>query len=345
MPSGVTFGAIRWDAYWDLSVGSYANNTRAALSDAEYQFRAPIHSQVLAANVITYDCSQQAFDNEITFAAANGLHYWAYLLYPETSTMTAGIHFHMSSSIASQMKFCLMLQTSGLGTPSTYQTVIDAIFTNYVSKPFYFLFSDGTPLVYIYYVASDITSIWGDLPTFKTAIDYLKSKFLAAKGKTPYVVVLTITGADAVRVGIGADALSSYVGNAPQVIDGTYSNLDTATQSVWASQASQVSGSGGNIVPTCVLGWDNEPRIRRPGSTTGQIPEQKMRYRYALPTNTEAAAHVQSAVTYVLANPTICPKKTILCYAWNENDEGGWLTKTLGDPTGSRLAAIAPVIA
>lgn len=347
MPSGVTFGAIRWDAWWDLSTNAPARSTRASLSDSAFQFRAPIHSQVLAPNRITFETTQAKFDDEITFAAANGLHYWAYLLYQDGNVMNAGLNFHLASSIAATQKFCLLIQTNVIGSTGNFTSAIDNIITKYFTKSYYFTLPSGKPLVYIYYSASDVTGYWGGSnANLKAAIDYLIAQITATKGVAPYVVIMC-GASNATRTALGGDAITNYIGNFSARVDGTYAQLDTDVRAYWASLSAAVAGSGAHSVPICMMGWNTTPRKRRPVTweVSSRVPEQGMRAVYALPTNSEAAVHVQAAVDYVLANPSRCPEKTILCYAWNENDEGGWLNKTIGDPTGARLAAIASVIA
>jgi hypothetical protein len=45
-------------------------------------------------------------------------------------------------------------------------------------------------------------------------------------------------------------------------------------------------------------------------------------------------------VKWVKTHPDSAPSKAILIYAWNENDEGGWLVPTRGDGE-SRLQALS----
>ena len=47
------------------------------------------------------------------------------------------------------------------------------------------------------------------------------------------------------------------------------------------------------------------------------------------------------------ANPEVCPARTVIIYAWNEHDEGGWLCPTWspdGRPDRRRLEAIRKVL-
>ena len=48
----------------------------------------------------------------------------------------------------------------------------------------------------------------------------------------------------------------------------------------------------------------------------------------------QLARHLQDAIAWTRANRDINPANAVLLYAWNENDEGGWLIPTL-NPDGS----------
>lgn len=48
-----------------------------------------------------------------------------------------------------------------------------------------------------------------------------------------------------------------------------------------------------------------------------------------MPSATQLANYVQEAVQWVQQNPTVAEANTVLIYAWNEHDEGGWLSPTL----------------
>jgi|GEM_PF-2745824 len=61
----------------------------------------------------------------------------------------------------------------------------------------------------------------------------------------------------------------------------------------------------------------------------------------------EIASHLQRALTFVREHEDICAANTSIIYAWNEHDEGGWLSPTWalgGQPNTSRLDAIREVL-
>jgi len=66
------------------------------------------------------------------------------------------------------------------------------------------------------------------------------------------------------------------------------------------------------------------------------------------PTAGELAAHVRTGMDFVYRNPKTCPTRSLMMYAWNEHDEGGWLCPTLdpttGKPDDSRARAVGEAI-
>jgi len=74
------------------------------------------------------------------------------------------------------------------------------------------------------------------------------------------------------------------------------------------------------------------PRVEQPVFwETWQRPNVGIEKFYQAPTETELAHHLAGAVAWVEAHPDAAPAKAALIYAWNENDEGGWLVPTLKD--------------
>ena len=48
-------------------------------------------------------------------------------------------------------------------------------------------------------------------------------------------------------------------------------------------------------------------------------------------------------MTWVEKNPVAAESKAVLIYAWNENDEGGWLVPTLSEGA-ARVEALGKVL-
>jgi hypothetical protein len=61
----------------------------------------------------------------------------------------------------------------------------------------------------------------------------------------------------------------------------------------------------------------------------------------------ECAQALKEALDFVAANPQACPANSVIIYAWNEFDEGGWLCPTLGangKPDTSRIEAVGKIL-
>ena len=92
----------------------------------------------------------------------------------------------------------------------------------------------------------------------------------------------------------------------------------------------QFKATGKEVVPLVNMGWDGRPRTY-PGNW----------YEHATPQETADA--VKRARDWVGENPTAARAGTVLIYAWNEFDEGGWLCPTL-DEGAARLDALNAVL-
>jgi hypothetical protein len=283
-------------------------------------------------------------EQEIDFAAAGGLSYWAFLRYNSPSSMTMGLDLYHQASNKTDVKWCSIEGTNTLGGTSGY-IVQSARLVAEMQQPNYQTVLSGRPLMYIYYDAAQIASWWsGNITNFRTAVDRIRSDAVAAGLPNPYIVIAEGggTAANTIRVALGGDAITNYTTRIPDSLAQPFSVLNAATLAYW----DEMRTTGAQIVPICQMGWDRRPRIERPvfWERVSQKPFFRNLKYFDLPTNAEIVSQVQSAINYVATYPSVCPSKAILAYAWNEFDEGGWLCPTLGDPTGSRLAAIAPIL-
>lgn len=344
MASGKYVGAIRWD-FWYTNTGSAASVARA-VGNPNFRTRAPIHTTELSTNAVSFTCSQAIMDAEITAAAAGGLAYWAFLYYPsdEPSPVLAK-QYYDSSSIKSQMPWCQIRDTEDWGTTANHSAQVTEI-TNNCLQSNYFKVLTNRPLIYILYYPDAVTSNFGGNTNFKTVIDEVRTAVQAGGAGNPYVVILQggASTVSATATALGADAISDYFPALPSTntVNGTYAQLDTAGRNYWTA----LVGTGKKVIPICSMGWNRGPRIARPHTFERAIQKPYFDHSkvWGLPTNAEAIAHFQAAIDFINANSSACESNTILTYAWNECDEGGWLCPTL-DPSNTRLAAIASTIA
>ena len=176
------------------------------------------------------------------------------------------------------------------------------------------------PLVYIFSV-SDMEKQYGS--EAQTHLDMLVSETIAAGLGRPYVVLMN---ADANLLGkYGADALSEYANwSGRDWLDGAYESLVVSDRDRWDA----VRQTGVKLIPPVSLGWNQRPRTDNPppwGGGGGPYFDR--------PTPEEAAAHIREGLAFVERYPDACDSRSILCYAWNEYAEGGWLCPTHADGT------------
>jgi hypothetical protein len=94
-------------------------------------------------------------------------------------------------------------------------------------------------------------------------------------------------------------------------------------------------------------GWEKNPRKDHPVSWELDHDYHRQTVFPAVATPGEIAAHLGRSLEFVRRHPTICRANTVIVYAWNEHDEGGWLcpTWTPAGPDARRLEAIGRVLA
>ena len=89
-----------------------------------------------------------------------------------------------------------------------------------------------------------------------------------------------------------------------------------------------MKATGKKVIPNLVAGWGG------PRDGKGDTKQ---------PTPTELGAHVRSAFNWIDANTEAAEAKTMLLYAWNEVDEGGWIVPDKGQGT-TKLDAVRRVV-
>lgn len=323
----VTFGAIRWDAWYGNDPTYNSFQTAATFSDitpTDWRSRAPLHANL--SDPITWADSQATFDNEINIAANSGLDYWVYLTYraPDAGHMNAGLAYHLASSIKDKMKFALMRQANDFGTTGNYNAQINDTVT-YMQNSAY-MTVNGRPLLYVYFNANDIANFWGGAnANFAEMVTALRAAVVAAGMQNPYIV--SVGGDLTSTATYGVDAVSNYITHIPSTPGAPYASLDLQAQADWTGLL-----TASTIVPICMVGWDPRPRRQHPESWADSSGTTWV----VTPTLSEFTAHLVAAKNYIRNNPTRCPAQTALVYAWSEYDEGGVMPgPTVGDSSGS----------
>jgi hypothetical protein len=325
----VAVGAIRWDAWTGGAVTAQVEKT---LGPAKYHNRLPWFAEVTGKDTVRINGARKGVtDREIAFAADAGLDYWAFLVYPKSSPMTAALEQYLESGKRKRLKFCVILHNSLKVREKRWPAERDRAVA-LLKEPGYLNVLKGRPLVYAF--------AGRDFPFERFA------EFRAAArkaGLNPYCVFMGWSpAADYRRVkGKGFDAVSAYAksGDQPRFAD-LAKSVETA---YWAAAAK----SKVPYVPLVTSGWDKDPRKDNPVSWEKGHGYHRQKVFPSRARPEEIAAHLKRGIAFVKSHPKICPALALIIYAWNEYDEGGWIAPTRGPdgkPDASRLEAIRRVL-
>ena len=329
-------GAIRWDA-WHGKQGVPGRAVEASLSPAKWHYRLPFFAQVVAESEVSIDgASQEVMDREIAYAKQAGLDYWAFVTYDESDPMSLGLRHYLASSHRGDIHFCQIVTYQ----PGSYREQI-ARTARLMRNPAYQKVLDGRPLLYVaFFIQAQQLKAPGAAAGYRKMLDELRGLAREGGAGDPYIVAMDFDPARTadLRAQVGGDAIGSYATQNNEAA-APYSALAAAAQRFW----DRSKATGSNVVPIVMSGWDRRPRVERPVPWEKQAPGAGLDKYYEAPTPLELAAHLERSLLWIQDNPASCPAKLALIYAWNENDEGGWLVPTLDEGT-ARLDAIARIL-
>ena len=321
----VLLGAIRWDA-WHGPASEVGLIVEKTLAPAHWHYRLPFYGKVTGENAVEVRGNTQAImDQEIAYAHAGGLDYWAFVVYPEDNALSLGLKLYLSSQHKHDIAFCLNLQGGweARGGPAAWPAKVQR-YVAYFKEPTYQTVLGDRPLVFLYSVRDLVGpgrfETWDDA---RAAFDQLRDAAKAAGLGNPYIVAQGWSPEvlkDQLEK-LGLDAIGAYASNGGGAA-APYVSLAAHTERWWDT----LKATGCEVVPLATAGWDMRPRVETPVPWVkgGDITKY-----YEPPQPAELAAHVQNAVQWCNANPTTAHARTVLIYAWNEFDEGGWLCPTL----------------
>ncbi len=330
-PDRPLIGAIRWDGWFK------DNPWEKNLKATKWRYRLPFFATVGdTGEVHVCGDTQAVMDREIEYAKAGGLSYWAFCYYHPKSlgrvdAYNYGWRRYLASERKNDLNFCLLLQGgTHLGPTNEWDATV-AQFVSLFKEPTYQRVCGGRPLVYVY-TCDKLIPHFGSAQAAGDAFRRLRAA--SEKGSTgvPYLVAqiwpnqTTAEFLDAV----GFDALGAYSAQGNTNSGEPYAKLVEMNRWYW----NQYKATGREVVPLVNAGWDGRPR-NYPGAW----------YETAQPA--EVANAVKSALDWTRANPSTARAGTVLIYAWNEHDEGGWLCPTLnpdGTANTERLQALATVL-
>jgi hypothetical protein len=330
-------GAIRWDA-WHGEQGVPGKAVQDSLGPKKWHYRLPFFAEVLGEDKVRIDgSSQEVMDKEIAYAAGAGLDYWAFVTYAPDDPMSLGLKRYLSSRQRSRIRFCLITECQRWRDPKYVERLVDL-----TTEPGYLTVLNGRPVLYLGFLTSDVLrKDWANGSTLGELIDGLRAS-VKSKGKPdPYIVILDFNPQQGRKWldELGCEAISSYAtqgGGKAQ----PYAQLARHAEAFW----DRCRSTGAQVVPIIMAGWDRRPRVEHP------VPwekEQKLssdldRY-YEPPKPQELAGHASQALKWLNLNRASAQAGLAIIYAWNENDEGGWLVPTLSEGR-ARLDALGRVL-
>jgi hypothetical protein len=329
-------GAIRWDA-WHGQQGVPGRAVEASLGPEKWHYRLPFFARVVSDHEVSIDgASQEVMDREIAYASAAGIDYWAFVTYDENDPMSLGLKNYLASRHRQDVHFSLIVEYQRLGRPDHHREQFNQI-VRMMAQPGYQKVLGGRPLFYLAFFGTDwgLTQ-WGGAVPFHNALDELRAASIQAGAGDPYIVLMSedVPHVSQLRVESGADAVTAYATQSNEA-EAPYSALAASAERFW----NRCRAAGSSVVPIVMSGWDRRPRVERPVPWEKQIPGAGLEKFYETGTPLEIAAHLDRAFRWMADNPQSSPAKAALIYAWNENDEGGWLVPTLKDGA-ARLDAI-----
>ncbi len=325
-----SLGAIRWDAWTEWE------KYKQFLYPEEWHYRLPFFAEIRDDGTVEIRGDRMDVVNqEIEYAHEAGIDYWAWCWYDpwreDAPHMNDVLELYRQSPKRHLVNYCL-IGPGYFATQNWHETV--AMFVDMFQEPNYQKLQGNRPLFY-YFEAEAAVPHFRSEEAAREAIQYLRDETIGAGLGNPYIVALTFwpdKAAEAVET-VGFDAFGSYC-NPPGAENRELEYSELAALNRWFWNASAEKGIP--FVPPINAGWDPRPRktlesVDDDGNwSKGPEPE-------------ELRDHVLDALQWLAGHPEINEPNTILIYAWNEFDEGGWIAPTLKEGT-ARLDAIAEAI-
>jgi len=277
---------------------------------------------------------------EIKQAVFAGIDYWAFVAYGSADPMSRALKMFRESPIKNELSYCIFTEFPRWGARDKESPLIDE-HIKLMGDDNYLRVSGGRPLYFLGFIhAADVERRWGGYDNLQSQIQQFRARVQAAGHGNPYLV---LTGDKKLLNEQGAlltaDAVGSYAGVYGSV-RGSYADLTRGAERDW----NELAKSRLPVVPTVMTGWDRRPRIERPVPwETKQRPGVGMENFFIAPTGPELSDHLHRSIEWQAAQPAELKSPAILIYAWNENDEGGWLVPTLPCRT-ERLEALRKVL-
>ena len=339
---GPVVGAIRWDAWYGRN--DVVSEVERSLGPKKFHFRLPFFAQVVSDAEVRIDGDSQAtMDQEIGYAVEAGLDYWAFVDYWEDPSLTIALRRYLESRDKRGLRFCFVEEGGRL---DHHRADAWPRLVRFFQDPNYLKVCGERPLLFFY-----------GKPTMTEKADFLKlsEAAIAAGLKDPYIVLMgwhpQQDWLDAQTLGF--DAVSAYAAGGQY--QGTMWPFAKLTETVKTDYWGVCRQHDIPTITFATAGWDTRPRIENPVKwiKVKAVPDptppaqQKPLVDEVTATPAQLTQHLREAIDWTVHNPDLTPANAVLIYAWNENDEGGWLVPTWtsdGKPNTERIEAVARVL-
>lgn len=301
-------GAVRWDA-WVGNKGAVGINVAQNLSLEKYYYRLPFFAKIIDEKTVEIDGStQEILDKEIEYAKNAGIDYWAICWYPDGSNLEHQRHLYMSSLHKNDVKWCIILGTNPFDLKNDLPWLVEQFREDNYQKVL-----NGRPLIYYFEFNENQREVINKIREL-TEIAGLPTPYIVAMGFTPDVSIPAKI--------LGADSISAYCCTAPT--GSTYEEQAKVESARW----DEYKNTGMKVIPFVTVGWDNRPRFDD-GHEMIWPHDGYLESWIEQGTPEEISAHLQQAINWNKINTDVAEANAVLIYAWNENDEGGWIVPTL----------------
>lgn len=347
-------GAIYYHAWfkslenWWLYDNSYAQrNDRASVQEARslspkaYHSRMPffakLNTQVTSSKYIKGDLSagvvefpeftQQIWQQEMEFAIEAGIDFMAYLWSQRQRTYNASAYqYHIKTKgLNGRIQMCAILQ---------YENQDIATMAKAMCEPYWYKI-DNMPVVYIFGGSTAATDTM--ISKIRRNLAQAQKAKFGAVGEPAYIIVMGANSySESVRnAARGIDATSWYAFNKAVFTEreqsaagigvdyASYYSLIETSFNTMVNMADVAKDGYMGISPLITLGWDTLPRVDNPPTWTGGGTVIAAR-----PTSGEITQNVLDILNWNRKNKDVFKCNTVLIYAWNEFNEGGWICPT-----------------
>ncbi|MDX2263826.1 MAG: hypothetical protein NW215_02490 [Hyphomicrobiales bacterium] len=326
----VLAGAIRWDN-WRADSGMCD-----ALDDSALQDRIPYYARRDAmGRLICEGDAPQTVAQDIAYARAAGIDYFIFGYYLETGSwrrdakaayaLNSAYRAYLALPDRQGVKYALQFNWSF--PPADIDEVSDEIVAaarhpDAVRGP--------TGALPVFMFTPDIER-WakglGGVDGAAASLADIRRRVREATGAELYVVSMLfgIHKSAPIALDIGFDAISTYAngtGAGGRAVP--YGTCAAGARGFWAAGRKLEAG----FLPTVTMGWDYRPELRLKKTTVQRDPNPS----WCEPAeDAQWSQKIRDAVAEAAANARNERFRSIVFYAWNEFNEGGWISPTKGE--------------